>query len=35
MAWVFVVSAATALTGVFTFVGIVTSRYGIRELVRW
>jgi predicted MFS family arabinose efflux permease len=35
MEWVFYVSAATALTGVVTFFGIVTVRYGARELVRW
>jgi MFS family permease len=35
MAWVFLLSAATALTGVLTFVGIVASRYGVRELLRW
>jgi MFS family permease len=35
MEWVFYVSAAAALTGVVTFFGIVTVRYGIRELVRW
>jgi MFS family permease len=33
--WVFVVAGVTALTGVTTFFGIVTVRYGARELVRW
>jgi MFS family permease len=35
MEWVFYVSAAAALTGVVTFFGIVTVRYGVQELVRW
>jgi MFS family permease len=35
MGWVFYVSATAALTGVVTFFGIVTIRYGARELLRW
>ncbi len=35
MDWVFVVGGATALTGVLAFVGVVTVRYGPRELTRW
>lgn len=35
MAWVFGVGGLTALTGVVTFLGIVSTRYGPRELVRW
>jgi hypothetical protein len=32
---VFVLAGGTALTGVATFVGIVSRRHGIRELTRW
>jgi MFS family permease len=35
MQWVFVVGGVTALTGVLTFFGIVSWRYGPRELARW
>lgn len=35
IAWVFVLGGGAALTGVLTFVGIVMSRRGIRELTRW
>lgn len=34
IAWVFVLGGA-ALTGVVTVVGIVSARYGLRELTRW
>jgi MFS family permease len=33
--WVFVLGGGTALTGVLTFVGIVSARYGLGELARW
>jgi len=35
MQWVFIVGGAAAVTGAATFVGIVSTRYGPRELVRW
>jgi MFS family permease len=35
MAWVFLVGGGAALTGVATFLGIVTTRHGVRELTRW
>lgn len=35
MEWVFYVGGATAITGVLTMVGIVSTRYGPRELGRW
>lgn len=35
IAWVFVLGGGAALTGVVTFVGIVSARYGLRELTRW
>ncbi|WP_225335523.1 MFS transporter [Halomicrobium urmianum] len=35
MNWVFVLAGVTALTGVATFLGIVSKRYGPRELARW
>lgn len=35
IAWVFVLGGGAALTGVLTFVGIVSTRYGVRELARW
>ncbi|MEF8856236.1 MAG: MFS transporter [Haloplanus sp.] len=35
MDWVFVLGGGTALTGVLTFVALVSNRYGIRELGRW
>jgi MFS family permease len=35
MKWVFFISGGTAITGVVTFIGIVTVRYGSKELIRW
>ncbi len=35
MAWVFAVGGLAALTGVATFLGVVSTRYGPRELTRW
>ncbi|WP_244257220.1 DUF6036 family nucleotidyltransferase [Halomicrobium sp. IBSBa] len=35
MAWVFLVGGGTALIGVVTFLGIISQRFGIRELARW
>lgn len=35
MAWVFVIAGGMALSGVLTFLGIVSTRYGPRELARW
>jgi MFS family permease len=35
MPWVFVLGGVTALTGVATFVGIVSKRHGIRGLAQW
>jgi MFS family permease len=35
MEWVFFVGGAAALTGAATFVGVVSRRYGTRELLRW
>ncbi len=35
MNWVFVLAGVTALTGVVTFLGVVSKRYGPRELARW
>lgn len=33
--WVFVVGGVWALTGVATFLGVVSRKYGARELTRW
>lgn len=35
MDWVFIVAGATALTGVFTFLGIISTRFGIRQITHW
>jgi ABC-type nickel/cobalt efflux system permease component RcnA len=35
MAWVFALAGGTALTGVATFVGIVSRRHGLAALTRW
>lgn len=35
MHWVFLVGGATALTGVATFVGIISVRHGVRSLAKW
>jgi len=35
MAWVFLVGGGTALIGVATFLGIISRRFGVRELARW
>ena len=35
MKWVFFVGGATAITGAVTFVGVVSTKYGTRELLRW
>jgi predicted MFS family arabinose efflux permease len=35
MDWVFFVAAATAFTGVLTFLGIISTRHGLGELSEW
>lgn len=35
MVWVFIIAGITALTGVLTFFGIVSSKYGPQELGQW
>ncbi|MGZ0745943.1 MFS transporter [Haloparvum sp. AD34] len=35
MEWMFFVGGATAITGAATFVGVVSTKYGVRELLRW
>lgn len=35
MEWIFIVAGGTALTGVITFIGIISTRFGVQELSRW